>query len=600
MHQWQLDKPDNLVDFLEDSVKKYPDSKMLGTKNKAGEYEWITYREFGRRVDNLRAGLATLNIKKGDAVGIIANNRTEWAICAFAAYGLGARWVPMYEAEPASIWKYIVADSGIKVLFCSKPEILAKVKDFPKDIKTLEKLILVEGTGKDTMEEIERKGEKKPVPSIKPGPDDVAALIYTSGTTGDPKGVLLTHGNFTSNSLGGRKFYTEFNHNDVGLSILPWAHSYAQTAELYTFINLGGQLGLMESINTLGQDMLALRPTFIIAVPRVFNKIYDGIFAKMHEEKGLKKKLFFMAVESAKKKRELAAQGKSDPITNIKTAIGDKLVFSKIRERFGGRLRGAMTASAAMNPDIAGFFFDVGIPTYDCYGMTETSPAITMNSPAGYKLGSVGRAIDKVKVVIDSSVVEEGATDGEIVAYGPNVMKGYHNKPEATAEVMTKDGGMRTGDRGRLDKDGYLFITGRIKEQYKLENGKFVFPASLEEDIRLIPSIENAMIYGENRPYNICIIIPDFQVLAKYAKDHGLPADPKELIKSNEVQDLISSEVNNALKGKYGGYEIPKKFLLLSENFSVDDGTLTQTLKVKRRVVLKNLQDQIDALYQAK
>jgi long-chain acyl-CoA synthetase len=320
----------------------------------------------------------------------------------------------------------------------------------------------------------------------------------------------------------------------------------------------------------------------------------------MHEEKGLKKKLFFMAVESAKKKRELAAQGKSDLITNIKTAIGDKLVFSKIRERFGGRLRGAMTASAAMNPDIAGFFFDVGIPTYDCYGMTETSPAITMNSPAGYKLGSVGRAIDKVKVVIDRSVVEEGATDGEIVAYGPNIMKGYHNKPEATAEVMTKDGGMCTGDRGRLDKDGYLFITGRIKEQYKLENGKFVFPSSLEEDIRLIPYIENAMIYGENRPYNVCIIIPDFQVLAKYAKDHGLPADPKQLIKSKEVQDLISSEVNNALKGKYGGYEIPKKFLLLSENFSVDDGTLTQTLKVKRRVVLKRLQDRIDTLYQAK
>lgn len=600
MHQWQLDKPDNLVDFLEDSVKKYPDSKMLGTKNKAGEYEWITYREFGRRVDNLRAGLAMLNIKKGDAVGIIANNRTEWAICAFAAYGMGARWVPMYEAELASIWKYIVADSGIKVLFVSKPEVLAKVKDFPKDIKTLEKLILVEGTGKDTMEGLERKGEKKPVPSIKPGPDDVAALIYTSGTTGDPKGVLLTHGNFTSNSLGGRKFYTEFNHNDVGISILPWAHSYAQTAELYTFINLGGQLGFMESISTLGQDILALRPTFIIAVPRVFNKIYDGIFAKMNEEKGLKKKLFFMAVESAKKKRELAAQGKSDLITNIKTAIGDKLVFSKIRERFGGRLRGAMTASAAMNPDIAGFFFDVGIPTYDCYGMTETSPAITMNSPTGYKLGSVGRAIDKVKVVIDRSVVEEGATDGEIVAYGPNVMKGYHNKPEATAEVITKDGGMRTGDRGRLDKDGYLFITGRIKEQYKLENGKFVFPSSLEEDIRLIPYIENAMIYGENRPYNVCIIIPDFQVLAKYAKDHGLPADPKQLIKSKEVQDLISSEVNNALKGKYGGYEIPKKFLLLSEDFSVDDGTLTQTLKVKRRVVLKRLQDQIDTLYQAK
>jgi long-chain acyl-CoA synthetase len=600
MHTWQLDKPDNLVDFLEGSIKKYPDSRFLGTKNKAGVYEWITYREFGSRVDNLRAGLATLGIKKDDTVGIIANNRTEWVICAFAAYGLGARWVPMYEAELASIWKYIVSDSGIKVLFCSKPEVLDKVKGFPKDIKTLEKLILVEGSGKDTMDELERIGAKKPVPAIKPSPDDVAALIYTSGTTGDPKGVLLTHGNFTSNSLAGQKIYPEFKHGDVLLNILPWAHSYAQTAELYTVINLGGELGIMESINTLASDMLAVKPTFLIAVPRVFNKIYDGIFAKMNEEKGLKKKLFFMAVESAKKKRVLASQGRTDLLTNIKVAIGDKLVFSKIRERFGGRLRGSMTASAAMNPEIGGFFFDIGIPTYDCYGMTETSPAITMNCPSAYRLGSVGRAIDKVKVVIDRSVVEEGAEDGEIVAYGPNVMKGYHNKPEATAEVMTKDCGIRTGDRGRIDKDGYLFITGRIKEQYKLENGKFVFPAGLEEDIRLIPYIENAMIYGENRPYNICIIIPDFAVLSKYAKGMGLPSDPQGLVENKEVQDLIIGEVNKALKGKYGGYEIPKKFLFLSENFSVDDGTLTQTLKVKRRVVLKKLQDRIDALYQAK
>jgi long-chain acyl-CoA synthetase len=600
MHHYVLDKPDNLVDFLEESVKKYPDAKMIGTKNAAGEYVWITYGVFGHRVDNLRAGLASLGVKKGDAVGIIANNRTEWAICAFAAYGLGARWVPMYEAELASVWKYIVADSGIKVLFCSNPAILEKVKDFPRDIKTLEKLILVEGSGQGSMDELEHIGTTKPVASIRPGPDEVAALIYTSGTTGDPKGVLLTHGNFTSNSQAGLKLFPEITHDDVELNILPWAHSYAQTAELYAAIRLGGQIALMESINTLAQDMLKVRPTFLIAVPRVFNKIYDGIFARMNAEKGLKKTLFFKAVACAKQKRELAAQGKSDFMTNLECAILDKLVFSKIRERFGGRLRGSMTASAAMNPDIARFFFDIGIPIYDCYGMTETSPAITMNCPSAYKLGSVGRAIDKVKVVIDKSVVEEGATDGEIVCYGPNVMLGYHNKPEASAAVMTPDGGIRTGDRGRIDEDGYLFITGRIKEQYKLENGKFVFPSSLEEDIRLIPYIENAMIYGENRPYNICLIIPDFQVLGAYAREHGLPQDPKVLVESKDIQDLLMREIETALKGKYGGYEIPKKIVLLAENFSVDDGTLTQTLKVKRRVVLKKHQDLIDAQYQKK
>jgi len=594
---YQYEKPDNLVDFLEGSVAKYPENPLFGTKNDRGEYEWITYREFGRRVDNLRAGLAQLGVQRGDAVGLIANNRVEWAVCAFATFGLGARWVPMYEAELTQIWKYIVADSGVKILFVSKPAILEKVRSFPQEIGTLERMILIEGTGEGSLAWLEDLGSKKPVPSIKPGPQDVASLIYTSGTTGDPKGVLLTHGNFTSNSLGGQKYYPEFNQHDRGVSILPWAHSYAQTAELYTFVYLGASLGFMESVQTLAEDMKKVRPTFLIAVPRVFNKIYDGIYARMNREGGIKKKLFLMAVESAKKRRELSETGRSDLLTNIKYAIGDKLVFSKIREGFGGRLRGVMTASAAMNPDISRFFFDMGIPIYDCYGMTETSPAITMNCPSAYKIGSVGRPIPGVKVVMDKSVVEEGAQDGEIIAYGPNVMKGYHNKPEATAEVMTSDGGIRTGDRGRLDEDGFLFITGRIKEQFKLENGKFVFPASLEEDIRLIPSVENAMIYGENKPYNVCLIVPDFLVLAKYAKDRGIPADPKSIAENPEIQEMIRNEVISSLTGKYGGYEIPKKFLFLHENFTVENGTLTQTMKLKRRVVVSRFKDMIEKLY---
>ena len=594
---YQYEKPDNLVDFLEGSVAKYPENPLFGTKNDRGEYEWITYREFGRRVDNLRAGLAQLGVQRGDAVGLIANNRVEWAVCAFATFGLGARWVPMYEAELTQIWKYIVADSGVKILFVSKPAILEKVRSFPQEIGTLERMILIEGTGEGSLAWLEDLGSKKPVPSIKPGPQDVASLIYTSGTTGDPKGVLLTHGNFTSNSLGGQKYYPEFNQHDRGVSILPWAHSYAQTAELYTFVYLGASLGFMESVQTLAEDMKKVRPTFLIAVPRVFNKIYDGIYARMNREGGIKKKLFLMAVESAKKRRELSETGRSDLLTNIKYAIGDKLVFSKIREGFGGRLRGVMTASAAMNPDISRFFFDMGIPIYDCYGMTETSPAITMNCPSAYKIGSVGRPIPGVKVVIDKSVVEEGAQDGEIIAYGPNVMKGYHNKPEATAEVMTSDGGIRTGDRGRLDEDGFLFITGRIKEQFKLENGKFVFPASLEEDIRLIPSVENAMIYGENKPYNVCLIVPDFLVLAKDAIDRGIRADPKSIAENPEIQVMIRNEVISSLTGKYGGYEIPKKFLFLHENFTVENGTLTQTMKLKRRVVVSRFKDMIEKLY---
>jgi long-chain acyl-CoA synthetase len=335
----------------------------------------------------------------------------------------------------------------------------------------------------------------------------------------------------------------------------------------------------------------------LIAVPRVFNRIYDGLWNKMNKEGGLAKTLFVMGVEAAKRKRELAAQGQSDFMTNIKFILANKIVFQKIRERLGGRLMGSMSGSAAMNPEIAQFFFDVGVPIYDCYGLTETSPAAAMNASFDYRLGSVGKTIDKVKIVIDKSVVEEGATDGEVIVYGPNVMKGYHNRPEDTKASMTPDGGFRTGDRGRLDKDGFLFITGRIKEQYKLENGKFCFPTALEEEICLVSFVQQAVIYGLNRPYNICIIVPDFDVLLHYAKEKGLPADIKTLVERQDIIDMVGEAITSQLKGKFGGYEIPQKFLLLPEPFSVDGGTLTQTLKLKRNIVLAKLKDQIEALY---
>ncbi len=591
-------EPNNLVTFLEGSVAKYPDRPLFGTKNSQGEYKWVTYAQVGRRVDNLRAGLAGLGVGKDDTVGMIANNRTEWAIGAFATYGLGGRWVPMYESELLHVWKYIIKDSSIKILFVSKPAIYEQVKDFVNEIPTLEKIFLIEGKGGNSMAGLEEDGEKNPVSSMRPDPDDIAALIYTSGTTGDPKGVLLSHGNLSSNSHAGRKMYPELENNiGVSLAILPWAHSYGQTAELYTMIYLGGAIGLMGNVKTLAGDMAKVKPTWLIAVPRVFNKIYDGLWVKMNETGGLPRKLFVMGVESAKKRRELAEKGKSDFITNLKFKIADKIVFQKIRNGFGGRLMGSMTASAMMNPEIARFFFDVGIPLYDCYGMSETSPAITMNSSVDYKLGTVGKPIENVRVVIDKSLGDAKLGDGEIVAYGPNVMKGYNNKPEQTREVITEDGGMRTGDRGRLDEDGFLHITGRIKEQFKLENGKFVFPSSLEEDICLVPYVENAMIYGEGRAYNVCLVVPDFLALEKYAQKNNLPSDPEKLVEMEEIKELIGGEIVKFLQGKYGGYEIPKKFIYLTKGFSLEDGTLTQTMKVKRRVVLERYQGEIDAKY---
>jgi len=594
---YQLEKPDNLVEFLENSVSRYPDNPLFGTKNSRGTYDWVTYKQVGERVDNLRGGLAQFGIGKDDAVGIIASNRVEWAVAAFATYGLGGRYIPMYEAELIQVWEYIIRDSSVKVLFVSKPEIYEKVKTIAKAIPTLEKIFMIEGNGENSMAELERRGNGHPVPAIHPHPDDIAGLIYTSGTTGEPKGVLLSHGNFTSNSHAGRKKYPEIAQGGITLAILPWAHSYGQTGELYTMIYLGNTIGFAESSQTIAHDLKLVRPTWLIAVPRVFNRIYDGLWAKMNEEGGLARKLFVMGVESARRRRELAEEGRSCFITNLKYKIADKIVFKKIRDRLGGRLLGAMTGSATMNPDISQFFFDIGIPLYDCYGLTETSPAVAMNASYSYRLGSVGQAIEKIRIVIDKSLGDPEKDDGEIIVYGPNVMQGYHNKPEETRDVMTQDGGFKTGDRGKLDEDGFLYITGRIKEQYKLENGKFVFPASLEEDIRLIPSVENAMVYGEGRPYNICLVIPDFAVLEKFARENSLPTDPDALVRQQKVQELIRREIIQFLEGKYAHYEIPEKFILLSENFSLENGTLTQTMKLKRRIVLDRYKDLIESQY---
>jgi len=379
--------------------------------------------------------------------------------------------------------------------------------------------------------------------------------------------------------------------------MLPWAHSYALSAELNNWIQFGGSLGFMRDVTTLAEDLRIIKPTYLISVPRVFNKIYDGIQLKMSDAGGMKKKLFDAACLTAKMKRELADQGQSSFSVNIKHKILDKLVFSKIKEALGGRVTGSLTASAAMNKDIAEFFYDIGIPTYDCYGLTETSPAVTMNSPEDWRIGSVGKVLQGQKVVIDRSVAEDGAEDGEIVVYGPNVMKGYHNKPEETAAVLMPDGSFRTGDRGRFDDDGFLWITGRIKEQYKLSNGKYVFPAVIEEEIKLMPLVANAMVYGDGKPYNICLVLPDFEVASRWAAREGVSAEPEALLTNERFKEMLIGEVKTHLKKIFGGYEIPEKYLLISEDFTVENRMLTQTMKLIRRVVLDSYKDEIETLY---
>jgi len=594
---WNYEKPDNLVEWWLESEKRFYDHNLFLTHDCKGGLKPVKYGEIGRRISHARGGLASLGIGENDTVGIIAPNCPDWAVLAYAVYGRNARYVPMYEKELAQTWKYIIKDSAIKLLVVSTLDIYDQVKAFQAEIPTLKDIFVIETTGDQSMESLEKLGLANPVEPLIPHYDDVAVLIYTSGTTAEPKGVLLTHGNLTYCSRAGFKLYPELDETQVGISMLPWAHSYALSAELNNWIQFGGSLGFMRDVTTLAEDLRIIKPTYIISVPRVFNKIYDGIQLKMSDAGGLKKKLFDAACSIAGKKREMAEKGQSSALINIKHALLDKLVFSKIKEAMGGRVIGSLTASAAMNKDIAEFFYDIGIPIYDCYGLTETAPAVTMNSPNAWRIGSVGKVLEGQKVVIDHSVTEEGADDGEIIVYGPNVMKGYHHKPEETAAVLMPDGGFRTGDRGRFDQDGYLWITGRIKEQYKLTNGKYVFPAVIEEEIKLLPLVANAMVYGDGKPYNVCLVLPDFEVAERWAAKEGIDSDPDQLVNNERFKEMLIAEIKNHLAKNFGGYEVPEKYLLLREDFTVENRMLTQTMKLKRRVVLDNYAGEIKDLY---
>lgn len=593
-NQVELKGPDNLVEIFEQAVEKFRDRDLFGTKNsEKTDYNWVTYSQVAERVDNLRAGLASVGIKKGDSIGIIANNRVEWAVAAYATYGLSAKFIPMYESELDRILKYIITDSEVKLLFVSRDEIYERVKDFPNEIESLEKIIVIEGEGDNSMAALEKIGKEKPVPSIKPDKSDIAGLIYTSGTTGNPKGVLLSHYNLATNAIASSMCLpSNVGPGDRTLSFLPWAHSFGQTAELHMLINFGGQTGFAESPLTIVDDLALVKPTLLVAVPRVFNKVYTGLKDRMEKEGGLPKKLFDMGLTESEKKRA----GKGGLMNSLKLGLVDKLVYSKVRDKFGGRIKMCLSSSAALSPKIAEFFSDIGIPVYEAWGMTELSPAHTVNTYEKNKPGTVGAPIPGSSLKIDTSVSFDSDKEGEIIAYGPNVMVGYHNLPDKTKEVFTEDGGLRTGDRGWIDEDGYLHITGRIKEQYKLENGKYIFPSDIEEAIKLSMFIENAMVHGANRPFNIAVIAPDWLVVDPWLQEQGLPSDHNEAIKHPKLLEKIEAEVEKTCS-EFASYEVPKKLVLIPEAFSPENGILTPTLKLKRREVHRIHGDQIEACF---
>jgi long-chain acyl-CoA synthetase len=592
-------KFESLVQVFNASTEKFGDRALFGVK-RDGQWQWMTYGEWGDRTRRLRTALQHLDVQAGDRVAVIANNSPEWAMGAYASYGLGAAYVAMYESQLDKDWKHILKDCGAKVLFVANEEIAMRVRGFREALPELKEVIVMSGIPKGGEHAFADLLQYEPSDPVDPGADAIADFIYTSGTTGEPKGVRLTHRNLAYN-VSAMHVLLPMEPDDRSLCFLPWAHSFGQTVELHGLLSMGGSLGLAEAVDKILANLAEVKPTLFISVPRVFNRIYDGLHARMNEEGGLKKKLFEAGLETAQRRKQLAAEGKSSGWLDFKFKMLDGLVFSKVRERFGGRLKYAFSGGAAISKEVAEFIDNLGITVYEGYGLSETSPIATANYPGARKIGSVGKPIPGVEIEIDVSAVD--ATDdpiqGEVIIYGHNIMEGYHNLDKANAEVLVEKGGrrgFRSGDMGLIDDEGFLHITGRVKEQYKLLNGKYVVPTPLEEKMKLSPYISNAMVCGMNREYNVAIVIPDYEALKGWAAEKGLDADPASLAKNAEVRALIEEEVDK-FSAEFKGYEKARKIFVGDQDFTTDNGMLTPTLKLKRRVVLQRYNDAIESLY---
>jgi long-chain acyl-CoA synthetase len=525
-----------LVEIYKRSVSRYASNELFGEK-KDGKWSWMTYGQFAQMTDDLRGGLAQLGVGPADKVAVISNNRAEWAVGAYATYTLGGAYVPMYEAQLEKDWEYILKDCGAKVLFVPDEKFSAKIEKIRPNLPALEHVIRIAGaeSDKDTMASLRKRGAETPAPIYEPKAEDLGGLIYTSGTTGNPKGVMLSHANIAKNVSSMHAIFPMAS-DDRSLSFLPWAHSFGQVVELHGLFSMGASMGIAEAVDKIVDNLSEVQPTLLFAVPRIFNRIYDGLQKRMATEAGWKRALFFKGIALAKQRREGTLGG----FGNIQLNLIDKVVFAKVRSRFGGRLKYAFSGSAALNKDVAEFIDNLGIMVYEGYGLTETSPIFTANYPDNRKIGSVGKAVPGTRVEIDhNNNPTDDPKQGEIICHGHNVMMGYFNLPEENSKVFTDTKGLRTGDLGFVDTDGYLFITGRVKEQYKLENGKYVAPAPLEESLKLSQFIANVMVHGANKPFNIAVIVPDMDTLKKWAAEKGIPTDPlPDLFNHSDTDEL--------------------------------------------------------------
>jgi long-chain acyl-CoA synthetase len=589
-----------LTELFFTSVERYADNRPAALRAKiAGEWRSITHRDLARRVVAVAVGLKELGIRPGDRVSILSETRPEWAIADYACLCAQAADVPIYPTLTAKQTEYILKDSGAVGVFCSTAEQVAKVLEIRGALPALRYVIVFDAAAKRdgvmTLDELEAKGQaalgKYPrlkEEAIAVSPDALATLIYTSGTTGDPKGVILSHKNIWSNVQGGLQAMP-LGPTDECLAMLPLSHVYERMVD-YTLLAAGVIINYAESFDKVAANLQEVRPTIVLSVPRLYEKVYARVLENALSGSGLKRRIFFWARKTGDDwaTRRLAGQ----PIPTglaIKRKIADRLVFAKLRARTGGRIRYFISGSAPLSAEIAKFFYSAGLPVLEGYGLTETSPVLTLNPYDRPRIGTVGIAFPDVQLKF--------AADGEILAKGPNVMAGYYNKPEATAEAIDQDGWFHTGDIGEMDADGYLKITDRKKDLIKTAGGKFIAPQPIENQVKLNKFVANAVLLGDKRKFSILLVVPDFEALEPWAKSQGLGgASRRDLIANPLVQQKLDNEVQGTLSD-IARYERPKRIVLLEQDFTIESGELTPTLKVKRRMVEKNYQQAIDRAY---
>ena len=563
----------SLVAMFHNRVQRYGNRTALKVKRE-GTYRDISWIEFQQNVDTIAAALLDLGIQKGDRVAILSENRPEWAYTDLAILSVGAVTVPIYATNPAAQVNILLGDSQSKGVVVSNQEQSGKINESTVVILTFEEL-----TQKGKTELPKRKEEIRAI-SDSLTCESLATLIYTSGTTGEPKGVMLTHGNFLSNCTATAQAIPICD-DDLYLSFLPLSHVFERMAGYYLMLHQGATIAYAETMETVPENMMEVRPTVMCGVPRFFEKLHGKIMETVQNSHGLKRKIAEWAFTLAKQE---AGIGK------FELNLADLLVFHKLKSKLGGRLRFFVSGGAPLAKEIAGFFYGVGILILEGYGLTETSPVISCNRLDKFRFGSVGQVIAGVEVKI--------AEDGEILTRGPHVMKGYFGKEEATKEVLTTDGWFHTGDIGEFDRDGFLKITDRKKDLLITSGGKKVAPQKIENLLKQSEYILDAMVHGDGKRYLTALLVPEVQKIERYANQQGITWNSiQELLVYPVIQQLIRETVDQQSKD-LAPYERIKYFVLLDKPLSQEAGELTPTLKIRRKIVTEKYRGLLEKLYE--